>query len=89
MPSRSFLSIPAFLGTLPTSNAQFAVANPTFKSDVASIPFNKGKAQSCNSITTPSRAGNAGSISIRRKATGWSGPNIAPEAMRNNSEYPI
>ena len=86
MPSRSFRSIPCLRGTLPTSKAQFTPLNPSSKLAVGTIPFSSGKAQSSNSITTPPRAGKAGSISIKCKMTGCSGPNIAPEAMRNNNE---
>ena len=31
----------------------------------------------------------AGSISSRRRTTGWAGPSNWPEAIRNSSEYPI
>jgi len=70
MPSRSFRSIPALRGTLPTSSAQLTPRNPSSRSAVAITFRSSGKAQSCNSITTPSRGLRAGGISIRCSASG-------------------
>ena len=53
------------------------------------MPANSGNAQSSSSIAVPSAAWSAGVISSRFSTTGVSGPNMAPEAMRNNSAYPI
>ena len=91
MPSKSLRSMPALRGTAPTSNAQFTPRKPSSRLDVGTMPLSNGKAQSSSSITTPPRAAIAFSsgISMRCKMTGCSGPNIAPEAMRNRSEYPI
>jgi hypothetical protein len=52
------------------------------------MPLRSGKAQSSSSIATPSSALRAFSIgaSINWRMTGWSGPNIAPEAMRKRRE---
>ena len=55
-----------------------------FGSSPISTADSNGKAQSSSSITTPSRAGSAGVISSSRSSTGWSGPSIAPLAMRNS-----
>ncbi len=46
---------------------------PSSRSLVASMPASSGKAQSSSSITTPSSAFMAGSISSRRSTTGWLG----------------
>src|SRR6266550_1451306 len=89
IPSRSFRSIPALRGTLPTSSAQFTSRNPSSRSAVGVIDFSKGNAQSCNSMTTPSSAPSAFGISMSDNATGCSGPNMAPEAILKTSEYPI
>ena len=86
MPSKSLRSMPALRGTLPTSNAQFTPRKPSSRFAVGTMPLSSGNAQSSSSITTPPSAGKAGSISIKCKMTGWSGPNIAPEAMRNRRE---
>ena len=86
MVSRSLRSMPALRGTDPTSSAHDVPSKAVFRSEVASMPTNSGKAQSSSSITTPWSAPMAGSISSRRSTTGWSGPSIWPDAMRNSSE---
>ena len=86
MPSKSFRSMPALRGTEPTSSAQFTPAKPSSSEAVATIPLSSGNAQSCSSMTTPPSAGSAGSISMRCRITGWSGPNIEPEAIRKSRE---
>ena len=86
MVSRSLRSIPALRGIDPTSSAHDVPSKAVLASEVASMPARSGKAQSSSSITTPSRAPMAGSISSRRSTTGWSGPNISPDAIRNSSE---
>ena len=82
MPSRSLRSIPALRGTLPTSKAQFTPRNASSTSAVATTPVKSGKAQSCSSMTTPPSASSAGAISSSRSSSGWSGPSMAPEAIR-------
>ena len=82
MPSRSPRSIPALRGTDPTSSAQLVPLKPSLRSEVPTISLRRGKAQSSSSIITPSSAAMPGSISMRRRLTGWSGPNTPPEAMR-------
>ena len=83
MVNRSPRSMPALRGIEPTSSAQEVPSKAVFRSVVVTMSLTKGKAQSSISITTPSRAFIPGSISRRRSTTGWSGPNRAPEAMRN------
>ena len=85
IPSKSFRSMPALRGTLPTSNAQLMSRKPSLRSAVGTTDSSSGNAQSCNSITTPSSAPSAAGISIKCNVSGWSGPNICPEAMRNRS----
>jgi hypothetical protein len=70
------------------SRHQFASLKPTRASSVRTAPFNNGNAQSSSSIATPSSAFIAFSIgaSMSWRITGWSGPNIAPEAMRKRRE---
>ena len=70
-------------GTDPTRRAQSTSLKPSLRSAVCTISVRSGKAQSSSSIATPLRGARPGSISMRLRATGWSGPNIAPEAMRN------
>lgn len=36
------------------------------------LPFNSGRAQSCSSMTTPSRTGSMGGMSSRTRIIGWS-----------------
>ena len=86
IPSKSFRSMPALRGMLPTSSAQLISRNPSSRSAVGTIDSSSGKAQSCNSITTPSSIPRALGISMRCSASGWSGPNISPEAIRKISE---
>ncbi len=78
--------MPALRGTEPTRSAQLTPRKPSASEAVGTVPWSSGKAQSCSSMTTPASAGRAGSISIRCRMTGWSGPNIAPEAMRKRRE---
>ena len=80
--SRSPRSIPALRGTEPTSSAQLTSLKPSSMSVVATTSLRRGNAQSSSSMTTPLSASRAGGISIRFSATGWSGPNMAPDAMR-------
>ena len=61
----------------------------TSASSVWTMPARSGNAQSSSSIATPPRAGRAGVISSIWRITGWSGPSIEPEAIRNRREYPI
>ncbi len=77
--------MPCLRGTDPTSSAQLARSNASSALLDSSIPARGGNAQSSSSITTPSRDFIAGSISSMRSTTGWSGPNIWPEAIRNTS----
>ena len=83
MVSRSRRSMPALRGTEPTSSAHEVPSKAVFRSEVGSMSARRGKAQSCSSMTTPSSAFMAGSISSSRSTTGWSGPSSCPEAMRN------
>ena len=77
--------MPCLRGTEPTNKAQLTPSIAVFNSDVQTIRFNRGNAQSSNSIATPSNAGNAGSSSNKFNSTSVSGPNICPEAIRNNN----
>ena len=86
MVSRSLRSIPALRGIDPTSNAHDVPSKAVLASEVGSMPARSGKAQSSSSMTTPCSAPMAGSISSRRSTTGWSGPSIWPDAIRNSSE---
>ncbi len=86
MVSRSLRSMPALRGIEPTSSAHDVPSKAALASEVGSIPARSGKAQSSSSMTTPASAPMAGSISSRRSTTGWSGPSIWPDAMRNRSE---
>ena len=87
--SRSARSIPGPRGRAPTSSATEVPSKACFGLSVMSTPASSGKAQSSSSIAVPSAALSAGVISSRLSRTGVSGPSIAPEAMRNNSAYPI
>ena len=84
--SRSPRSMPALRGTEPTSSAQDVPSKAVLRSEVATMSCSSGKAQSSISMTTPSSAFMAGSISSRRSTIGWSSPSSWPEAMRNRSE---
>jgi hypothetical protein len=64
------------------SRHQSASLKPISRSPVATTSVSSGKAQSWSSITTPVRALRPGPTSMRLRATGWSGPNTAPEARR-------
>ena len=77
--------MPGPRGLEPTSRHQLASLNATLASSVSTIESSSGKAQSSSSIATPSRAFIAFSTGISKscRITGWSGPNICPEAMRN------
>ena len=84
--SRSPRSMPALRGIEPTSSAHEVPSNAVSRSVVETMSLTRGKAQSSISMTTPSSAFIPGSISRRRSTTGWSGPSIWPEAMRNRRE---
>ena len=84
--NRSLRSIPGPRGRAPTNKAYSESLNATPASSVQTMPANKGKAQSSNSIATPLSASSAGVISNICKITGWLGPSISPAAMRNNRE---
>ena len=84
--SRSPRSMPALRGMEPTSRAHDVPSKAVLRSEVATMSLTRGKAQSSSSMTTPSSAFMAGSISSRRSTTGWSGPSSWPEAMRKRSE---
>ena len=84
--SRSPRSMPALRGIEPTSSAHEVPSKAVSRSVVATMSLTRGKAQSSISMTTPSSAFMPGSISRRRSTTGWSGPSIWPEAMRNSRE---
>ena len=84
--SRSLRSMPGPRGFAPTSIATSASRNASFGSDEPCMPASSGNAQSSISIITPLSAACAlstGSSSSCRM-TGWSGPSICPEAMRNS-----
>ena len=85
-PRSSPRSIPAFRGIDPTSSAQVVPSNAVFMSVVATTSASGEKAQSSSSMTTPSKAFMAGSISKSRSTIGWSTPRSCPEAIRNRSE---
>ena len=83
---RSLRSIPALRGIAPTKSATSASPKARSASSVHTTSLKSGKAQSSSSMRTPSRAPSAGVISNSCRATGVSGPSIAPEAIRNNKE---
>jgi hypothetical protein len=70
----------------PTSRAQEVPSKAVLRSVVVTMSATRGKAQSSISMTTPSRAFMPGSISRRRRITGWSAPSSWPEAIRNSRE---
>ncbi|SGO47347.1 Uncharacterised protein [Mycobacterium tuberculosis] len=82
--SRSLRSMPAPRGRAPTSRARLTPSKIFWGSEPISTPDNSGKAQSSSSITTPSSACSAGSISSSRSSIGRSGPSKEPLARRNN-----
>ena len=84
--SRSPRSMPALRGTEPTRRAQEVPSKAVFRSVVATMSLTRGNAPSSISMTTPSRAFIPGSISSRRRTTGWSGPSSWPEAIRKRRE---
>ena len=88
-PRSSALSIPGFLGILPTQRVQLAPSKARFGSVVATISSTKGQAPSRNSITTPRKALSAGGTSNSCNRTLCSGPKSPPEAIRKTSAYPI
>ena len=83
--SRSPRSMPALRGIEPTSSAHEVLVNAVSRFEVASMPASSGNAQSSSSMTTPSSAFIAGSISSKRSTTGWSAPRSWPLAMRKRS----
>ncbi len=82
--SRSLRSMPGPRGRAPTSSAYCASAKACSALSVHTVPASSGKAQSSSSMATPCRAPSAGVISSMCRITGWSGPSIAPEAIRNS-----
>ncbi len=78
--------MPSLRGMAPTRRATSTSPNAVSGSSVLTIPASSGKAQSSSSMATPSRAPRAGVISSIWRITGWSGPSIDPEAIRNSSE---
>ena len=70
---RSPRSIPALRGMEPTSKAHDVPSKAVCKSEVLTMSVTKGKAQSSISMTTPSSAFMAGSISRRRRTHGLVG----------------
>ena len=80
--SRSWRSMPLDRGREPTRRATFAPLKAVPGSSLNSRPARSGKAQSSSSIATPSRAPMAGGISRSWRTTGWSGPSMAPLAIR-------
>jgi hypothetical protein len=82
--NRSPRSIPGPRGLAPTSNARCTPSKILFASAPICTPDNNGNAQSSSSITTPSSALRAGSISNSRSSIGRSGPNSEPLARRNS-----
>ncbi len=84
--SRSARSIPGPRGLEPTSRHQFASLKAVSASPVSTMSCSSGKAQSSSSMATPLRAfcGPSTGISRSCRITGWSSPNIWPEAMRNS-----
>ncbi len=81
--SRSPRSMPFVRGRAPTSRQMLAPSNATAGSSVATVPASVGNAQSSSSMPTPVSAPTACGISSIRSSTGWSGPSIAPLAIRN------
>ena len=71
------------------SSAQLLPSNAVLRSAVGSMPTSVSWAPSSSSITTPSSAPIAGSMSSRRRKTGWSAPSSSPAAMRCTIAYPI
>ena len=83
--SRSARSMPGPRGLEPTSRPSSTSLKPTSASPVRTMSCSSGKAQSSSSMATPFerllRAFSTG-ISSSCRMTGWSVPNISPEAMR-------
>ncbi len=84
--SRSPRSMPALRGMEPTRSAHEVPSNAVLRSEVGTMSWTSGNAQSSISMTTPSSTFMAGSISSRRRTIGWSSPRSWPEAMRNRRE---
>src|SRR6201995_3513802 len=82
--SRSPRSMPGPRGRAPTSNARFTPSKILFGSAPICTPDSSGNAQSSSSITTPSSALRAGSISSSRSSIGRAGPRSGPAARRKS-----
>ena len=82
--SRSLRSMPLVRGLEPTSKAIWTPSKASSGSSLSTICASSPKAQSSSSIATPLRASMAGGISSICSTTGWSGPSIDPEAIRNS-----
>ena len=76
--------MPAVRGREPTSSAMFTPENAWAGSSLIEIRCSRGKAQSSSSIATPSAVPTAAGISSRLSSTGWSGPSMAPLAIRKS-----
>ncbi len=84
---RSARSMPGPRGLEPTRSAQFTSLKATSASPVRTMLCSRGKAQSSSSMATPFSAfcGPSTGISRSCRISGWSAPNIWPEARRNRS----
>ena len=76
--------MPLVRGRDPTSRATCAPSKASSASSVSTVAASSPKAQSSSSMATPRKASMAGGISSICNTTGWSGPSIDPEAMRNS-----
>jgi malate dehydrogenase len=93
-------AFPLLAGVVQTDDANVAFKDADYALLVGARPRGPGmerkdlleanaaifSAQSSSSITTPFKASKAGVISNNCKMTGWSLPNISPDAIRNNNE---
>ncbi len=82
--SRSPRSMPLVRGRAPTSRASWAPSNTSRGSEPISTSASSGNAQSCSSMTVPSRAGSAEGISSSRSRTGRWRPSMSPWAIRKS-----
>ena len=71
---------------LPTSSAQFTSRKPSARSAVGVIDLSSGNAQSSQFHDDAFERAERGWNFDQIQATGWSGPNIEPEAMRKSRE---
>ena len=87
--TRSALSMSLVLGREPTRKIASAPLKATSGSSVPIISCTSGKAESLNSIITPSRRCMPGGISSNCKIKGCLSPKQSPLAILHNNAYPM